>query len=260
MNGLVALVLGLSLSAPKPALLSAELARQGEHLVASFRVTSAFDDDFRRKVDGGLESRVEIFTELTDASGDVVGSGRRSCKILYSVWDERVFVLIRDEGRASPRQLVFEQVEPALDACGRADRLPVGFSAATSETRGFRLHTLISLNPVSEELVERSRQFVSNPSGVTKGGPNAVLGAVAGLFSREGSVLGSAVEMKSPPLTIYETATLPRPLVPELRPTQLRPIRAPLSRVPTSSAGSARADASVGSATISPPFSGRKHP
>ena len=179
---------------------SVDLALENERVVAQLRVDGAFTPSFRRRLSGGLESRVEIETRLTDREGAVVGRGRRSCKILYSLWDEQVYVSVEDEGRGGPIVSTFAEVPPALEACGKLQAFPVALAGALALSGGYRLEARVVLNPVSEELVERSRQFITNPRGGAQGGSNAVLGAVAGLFSRRGGALGETFDFISPPL------------------------------------------------------------
>lgn len=184
----------------EPRRVEVALARQGERIVADLSVRSAFDAPFRRRVAGGLESRVEIETRLLDSGGTLVGRGRRSCKLLYSLWDERVYVSVEDDGRPGPLVRTYGEIEPALSDCGRVRGLPVALAGALTLSTGYRLEARVVLNPVSEELVERSRQFITNPRGGARGRPNAVLGAVAGLFSQEGGALGDTVDFVSWPL------------------------------------------------------------
>lgn len=202
-----ALLIGLSLLstsasavAAAPNRLAVGLGVREERVVASFDVMSALDEEFRRRVDGGLESRVEIGTRLLDARGDVVGQGGRSCKLLYSLWDEQVFVSITDVGSTRARIMSFETVEPALEACAQVRNLEVALAGALSLSKGYRLQVRVVLNPVSEEMVERSRQFITNPRGGARGRPNAVLGAVAGLFGEFEGALGNVAAYESEPL------------------------------------------------------------
>jgi hypothetical protein len=193
----VALLLGGRAARAEERALRATLRLEGEQVRARFSVASALTERFRRRVAGGLESRVIIETRLLDGEGETVGRGRRFCKLLYSLWDEQVYVSLDDEGRPRPRILTFPEVEPALAACVAPRGLPVGLAGALSLDGGYRLVVRVALNPVSEELVERSRQFVTNPRGGARGRPNAVLGAVAGLFGAEGGALGETFEFRS---------------------------------------------------------------
>lgn len=191
-------------------------------MVAELSIRTAFNASFQRRVAGGLESRVEINTQLVDPKGSIVGRGGRSCKILYSLWDERVYVYVEDQGRRQPRVQTFGKVEPALKACGDLQDLPVALGAALTFPEGYRLRVRVVLNPVSEELVERSRQFITNPRGGARGRPNAVLGAVAGLFSRQGGALGDTYDFVGRNL---DRPMLPLPSVRVQTPTQAKAVR-----------------------------------
>lgn len=192
--------------------LSVGLAEGSEHLpvdlrvhedrvLASFSVDAAIDEEFRRRMAGGLESRVEILTQLTDARGQVVGRGQRSCKLLYSLWDEQTFATIADAARPPPGTETFETVETAVKACVEVEELPVALAGALTLADGYHLRVRVILNPVSEEMVERSRQFITNPQGGARTGPNSVLGALAGLLGDDEGPRGPSAVFRSERLT-----------------------------------------------------------
>ncbi len=186
--------------AEPPEALAVRLRVEEDLVLAEFEIESAFSADFRRRVEGGLESRVEIETELLDRTGSTIGRGARSCKLLYSLWDEEVYVAVEDQGRSSPRLEVHRRVDDALSACGRATGLPVGLAATLALRDGYVLEVRVALNPVSEELVRRSRQFIANPRGGSRGRSSTVLGAVAGLFGPGGGAPFDVSVHRSPPL------------------------------------------------------------
>ncbi|MEL6185543.1 MAG: hypothetical protein AAFU79_13055, partial [Myxococcota bacterium] len=133
-------------------------------------------------------------------NGDVVGRGRRTCRLLYSLWDEQIYVQVEDLGGAPRDVATFDELPGALRACGVVEGLPVALAGALTLADGYRLRVRVVLNPVSEELVERSRRFISNPSGGAQGRSDTVLGAVAHLFSREGGALGDTTDFEMGPL------------------------------------------------------------
>lgn len=180
--------------------LTVALSRETDRVVASFSVSSAFTDSFRRRLRGGLESRVDIKTLLLDREGVIVGRGRRQCRLLHPVWEERVYVRVEDDGRPEPVVLMFYKAADALAACGIVRSLPVGLVGALALSDGYRLETRVALNPVSEELVERSRQFASNPRGGARGRPNALLGLFARFFGGRDSALGGTFAFSSGPM------------------------------------------------------------
>lgn len=215
-GALVMALVGLSgLARAEPQPVSVDLQREQDRVVAELDLSSAFTQTFRARVEGGLESRVEIFTELRDRYGEVIGRGARSCKLLYSLWDERIYVSVQDDGRDDPQLSTFEEIAPALSACGRMRSFPVGLSTALALAGGYQLYVRMIMNPVSEELVKRSRQFVANPRGGGRGGSNAVLGTIAGLFSRERGALGETLD--------FESGTLSRPDADRIAPTPSPP-------------------------------------
>lgn len=195
---LLALALGLSArpaAADEPAPLGAELRVVGKTVATRFDVTSAFTEDFRKRLRGGLTSRVLIESLLLGPGPDEALLARvRSCEMRLDVWDELIYVRIRDATRV--RRRTFRLIDDALRACGRVDTA-LGEAAVLTADTGYRVQATVSLNPVSDELLERSREFTSNPRGTTGGRPRAFFGAVARLFRSKSDITGTTFVFRS---------------------------------------------------------------
>ena len=197
---LLALVLALVAGpsyAKEAAPLDAELRVVGKTVATRFDITPAFTEDFRKRLRGGLTSRVLLETLLLDPQRKPLLARVRSCEMRLDVWDELVYVRIRDATRV--RRRTFQLIDDALRACGRVDSA-LGEAAAMTARTGYRLQVTVSLNPVSEELLERSREFTSNPRGTAGGRPRAFFGAVARLFRSESDIRGTTFVFRSRPL------------------------------------------------------------
>ena len=161
---------------------------------AQFSVTQVFTEAFRRRLAGGLKSRAVLAVDLLDAKGRAIVIRRRKCELKLDVWDDKVYVRIRDEQRLDQR--IFVLIENALRACGRVD-IPVIPLERLTAREGYRIRVRVALNPVSPELLERSRQFTSNPSGSASGRPQAFFGAVARWFRSESDAGGTVFVFQS---------------------------------------------------------------
>ncbi|MBX2813077.1 MAG: hypothetical protein KTR25_14780 [Myxococcales bacterium] len=176
------------------------LTSKNDRILATFSIIPVFTDSFKKRINGGLESKVEVLTQLLDREGSIVGSGHRSCKFLYLLWDETLYVSVSDNGAQQPYVDKFKDVAPALAACGKIHNLRVALAGALTLADGYVLQVSTILNPVSEELVRRSRQFVTNPRGSRSGSSKNLLITLAGLFGRRGNTLGDVHELRSFPL------------------------------------------------------------
>ena len=180
--------------------LPVELDRRGGALAVSYDVTTAFTESFRRRFLGGITSRVRIRTLFVDLDGDEIGRFERLCEMRFDIWDEVAFVQVTDD--ATDRRLLFRLVDRALRACGVFEEAPM-VPAGLLPDQGFRILAEVALNPVSEELLEQTREFMSNPSG-SSGNRPSFFGAIARFFRSDRSARGESFLFRSTPLRTPE--------------------------------------------------------
>ena len=178
----------------QPERLPARLVSGESGVRAQFSVITAFTEAFRKRLAGGLTSRAVLAIELLDPSGEALAVRRRQCELRLDVWDDRVYARIQDAQRL--RRRVYALVDDALRACGLVD-IPILPLERLTQADGYRLMVRVALNPVSPELLERSRQFTSNPRGTASGRPQAFFGAVARLFRSESDAGGTVFVFQS---------------------------------------------------------------
>jgi hypothetical protein len=177
-----------------PAPLEVTLARGSRLVTASFDVTSAFTEQFRKRLNGGILSTVEIEMKLLDEQEVEVASSRRRCDLRLDIWDDVLLLRIQDPERTQRRRYIV--VDDALKACGNVDRIMIADGALLTRQSGYRLYVAVNLNPVSEDLLERSREFSSNPRGGTGRAPS-LLGGVARLFHGNSTAGGETFYFRS---------------------------------------------------------------
>jgi hypothetical protein len=167
----------------------------GERVVLDFDVTGAFTEDFRRRFVGGITSRVRIRMFLLDAQRREVAEAERSCEMRFDVWEELIQVKVRDDDRVSRRWL--RVVDQAFQRCGQI-AVELGRPTDFRQRPAPRLLVEVALNPVSDELLERTREFMSNPQG--GGGGRSIFSAIARLFRSSKSASGEEFLFASSPL------------------------------------------------------------
>lgn len=168
----------------------------GSRWSVTFDVTAAFTERFRRRLANGLGSRVLIRMSWLAPDG-TLDEHVRQCEMRRDVWDDVTRVRIVDAERELTRTTPL--LDEALQTCGRIQALPLVDRAAVDPNLLHRLQVEVALNPVSEELVERARQFMSNPRG---GERRTFFGYVARLFRSREAGLGEAFTFLSGPLQL----------------------------------------------------------
>jgi hypothetical protein len=168
---------------------------QNQVVTAELNVTSTFTEQFRKKLGGGLTSHVLIEVVLQDPSGNDLAVRVRSCQLRLDVWDDVVYVGVRDGSRQ--KRGTFAVIDAALGACGVVSDFQLADYELFQKPDGYRVLVNVALNPVSPELLERTREFMSNPRGSGGGRPRAFFGAVARLFRSDGSAGGETFAFKS---------------------------------------------------------------
>jgi uncharacterized protein DUF4390 len=182
----------------EPAPLHAQLGLSGNTVTASFDITGAFTEAFRKRLSGGLTSRVLIEIELEDASGSPIATEVRACQLRLDIWDDVFYVAVTDAERT--RRKTFALTDESVKACGIVDKTPIADATLLVRQTGYRLNVRVALNPVSPEVLDRTREFMANPHG-TEGRPRAFFGAVAKLFRSEASSGGERFVFQSQPLS-----------------------------------------------------------
>lgn len=149
----------------------------------SFDVRTSFTEEFRRRIAGGLEGVAIVDVTLLDPYARMIASRSRVCRFHLDIWDDILEVRISDGGRR--RRYGFLLIDDGLRACGVFDRLEVTRTERLAYARGYSLRVIVRLNPVSEDLLRQSRDFMSNPRGTSPDRPRTFFGAIARLFSSE---------------------------------------------------------------------------
>ena len=200
------LLLATALGAPalgddEPAPLDVRLSLVEGGATASFDVTTAFTEAFRRRVTNGLRQTVIVEATLFGPSGAVLGRGLRTCYFKLDVWDDILNVRIREVNRRFERG--FTLIDRGLRQCGSVEELRLADAGLLVTEAGYRVEVVVLLNPVDPETLQSAREFMSNPRGTRDSQPRTFFGAVARLFSDERDTGGEEF--------VFTSRRLPRP-------------------------------------------------
>jgi hypothetical protein len=141
---------------------------------------------------------VLVALSLVDGEGAPAATALWSCELRLDVWDDLVHVRLRDGARL--RRDSFALIDDALRACGAVEDALLTDQYALVGRGPWRLVARVALDPVSPELLERTREFMSNPRGASGGQPRALFGAVARLFRADAEVANETFVFRSGPL------------------------------------------------------------
>jgi hypothetical protein len=157
----------------------ANYAWQGELLRASFRYRDVLADPVLiKKLSSGLKMVIAMRAYVYRA-GEVspVALAPRVCQVAYDLWADIYTVHLSEPERELNQSVVNE--EGVLRLCAEAHDLPV-------TGQPYFLGVVVEVNPVSPQMVEQIRHWLSRPTGSTGIGPtDALFGSFVQLFARQ---------------------------------------------------------------------------
>lgn len=177
-------------AAEKP-LTPAELPRRGANfawdkslLKASFSYRDIADAAFLRKLSSGLPTVVAMrgFV-LEEGKSEPIALTVRTCRVVYDLWDEVYRIKLTIPG--GERDIAVLNVEGVLRQCVEARDLAVVDRSLLRPAAPHFLGVIVDVNPVSPQMLEQMRRWVSRPTGSTGITPgDALFGSFVGLFVR----------------------------------------------------------------------------
>jgi hypothetical protein len=163
----------------------ANYAWDGELLRASFSYRDVLADPvLMKKLSSGLPMFIAMRAYVYRQGEDVpVALATRVCRVVYDLWDEVFRVKVSEAERERDQAAVLDGV---LRLCTEARDLPVVRRAALVAGQPYFLGVVVDVNPVSAEVVEQMRRWMSRPTGSTEIGPaDALFGNFVQLFVRQ---------------------------------------------------------------------------
>jgi hypothetical protein len=150
----------------------------------SYRDVLSENPALMRKLSSGLPMvvamRAYLYREGEDAP---VALAPRVCKVVYDLWDEVYKVHVSEPEHERDQAAV---LEGAVRLCTVATDLPIVRKRLLAETQRYFLGVVVDVNPVSSEILEQMRSWMSRPTGSTGIGPSdALFGSFVQLFVRQ---------------------------------------------------------------------------
>jgi hypothetical protein len=154
-------------------------------LRASFGFREVVDMDIAKKLSSGLTNVIAMRAYvLMEGENEPVALAVRTCKVVYDLWDE--VYRVRVSGLGEERNLAVLSIDGVLRQCTDVKDYPVADRALLVPGKPYILGVIVDVNPISPQMLEQLRRWVSRPAGSTGIGPgDALFGSFVGLFVRQ---------------------------------------------------------------------------
>jgi hypothetical protein len=156
------------------------LEKKVVQLSVSFR--DVVDGEISKKLLSGLPTVITVRGYLfRESGGDPLALAARSCRIVYDLWDEVFRIQLIQPGVQSSTVAV--NVEGVLRNCAEVRKLPLVERSLLRDGTHYFVAALVEVNPVSAEMLDRIKRWVTRPPGATTIGPgDSLFGSFVGLF------------------------------------------------------------------------------
>lgn len=167
---------------PPPRAATFEWDQPKGELFVSFKFRDLIDEEIRKKLTRGLPTTI-VFTGTLYRRGvkAPVATTVQSCKITWLVWDElyRVDITGPDGNRTNHSPYL----EGVLRRCAEVKRLLVATTREIPVGVAVSLKARLQVNPVSPEILEKIKMWVSRPARTGTAAPgDALFSTFTGLF------------------------------------------------------------------------------
>jgi hypothetical protein len=161
---------------------NAEIAADGRVVKMSVAFRDVVDAEISKKLLSGLPTVITMRAYvLRESGGDPIALTAKSCHIVYDLWDEVFRIQITQPGGQA--NAVAVNVEGVLRNCAEARKIPLMDRAAMKDNVRHFVAVLVEVNPVSAEMLDRIKRWVTRPNGSTAIGPgDSLFGSFVGLF------------------------------------------------------------------------------
>jgi hypothetical protein len=150
----------------------------------SYRDVVLADPALMKKMASGLPMviamRAYVYPQGQDAP---VALAPRVCRVVYDLWDDVYRVHVSEPERERDQAAVLDGV---LRICTEAQNLAVVRRGLLTPGQPYFLGVVVDVNPVSPDMIEQMRRWMSRPTGSTAIGPaDALFGNFVQLFVRQ---------------------------------------------------------------------------
>jgi hypothetical protein len=152
-------------------------------LKAGFSYRDIVDKSIGDKLVSGIpQTMVMRAYVLREGETTPIALAGRTCTIKYDLWDE----IYRVRVGAAQNDTGVINLDGVLRQCAQVQDLVVADKTLLTGTKPFFLGVIVEVNPVSPQMLQQMKQWISRPAGSTGIGPgDALFGSFVGLFVRQ---------------------------------------------------------------------------
>jgi len=150
-------------------------------LRASFAYKDVVDAEVERKLQSGLPTVIVTRAYVyPDGANTAVSGTLRSCRIVFDVWDEIYRIQISQAG--GEKHDVAPNLDGVLRRCATAVDLPIADRSTLLPDASYFMAAMIEVNPISKEMLDRIRRWVTRPPGTSASPGDSLFGSFVGIF------------------------------------------------------------------------------
>jgi hypothetical protein len=170
-----------------------DLAWRSGQLELSMSFTEVFTKRHRKRLESGFTSQILIYAQLLEQKkGTPLAQAILQYKIIYDMWEEKF--VVRSEGPNGHRDFQLSSMDELIKECGALDKLMLTPVMELPTGIKYRLRVRIVVNPMSEQLRKKVREYLSNPDGSSHiGSPRSFFGSFSKIFVDEKAFQADAV-------------------------------------------------------------------
>jgi len=153
-------------------------------LRVSLNYRDLIDESIRQKLSRGLPTTI-VFTATVHQVGraEPLATTAQTCKITWHVWEEAYRVEVTRPGETVAGWTT--TLQGVLRRCAEVRRLFAATREQVPINTALFLHAKLVINPVSPEILQKIRRWVSRPAATATAAPgDALFSTFAGLFLR----------------------------------------------------------------------------
>jgi hypothetical protein len=141
------------------------------------------DNDTAAKLAGGLPTTIVLRAYVFRSTGRTpLAATYKACRVTFDLWDEVYRIDLSQSGEPDTA-VASPTLDGVLRRCAEADRLAVVARSALPPSSTYYVACVVEVNPVSPEMLDRIKRWVSRPSGTGATAPgDALFGSFVGLF------------------------------------------------------------------------------
>jgi hypothetical protein len=135
------------------------------------------------KLKGGLPTTIVMSAYVfREGGGPGIAATFLSCRVIFDLWNEVYNIEISQPG-APKEDKISPTLEGVLRHCTEVNRLLVAPRSILAPPGTYYLGAIVEVNPVSPEMLDRIKRWVSRPTETSTAPGDALFGSFVGLFA-----------------------------------------------------------------------------